>query len=160
MQTSKALTHEQNEALRSVLRGIVEKDFGGVKLRAAKALGISHSLLTEILAGHRGAGTKMLTAISNYTRRSIDDLMGHDFHTTRDPATARDGDELGQHPDFPAALLEFRAKMERRGTRVDESIIAEERTVSFSRALPRVSAEFVAGLYEALLQAREDAAGT
>ena len=67
--------HEQNEQVRALMRKILADEFGGVVTHAAKALGISHSIIHEMLAGSRGAGTKVLRALSTHTGRSIDDIL-------------------------------------------------------------------------------------
>jgi hypothetical protein len=74
---TKALTHEQNESLREIVREVIQRDFGGkVSVAAAKDPKISHSLLFEFLDDRRGAGMKLLEWISARTGRGIDDLLG------------------------------------------------------------------------------------
>lgn len=73
--STKSLPHEQNEQVRALMRKILADEFGGVVTHAAKALGISHSIIHEMLAGSRGAGTKVLRALSTHTGRSIDDIL-------------------------------------------------------------------------------------
>lgn len=60
--STKALPHEQNEQVRALMRKILAEEFGGTVTHAAKALGISHSIIHEMLSGSRGAGTKVLRA--------------------------------------------------------------------------------------------------
>jgi transcriptional regulator with XRE-family HTH domain len=73
---SKALEPEQNEALRTLVRKIIDDDFAGKVSVAAKSLGVSHSLIFEFLDGRRGLGMKALEGLANYTGRSIDGLLG------------------------------------------------------------------------------------
>lgn len=134
------------------MRKILADEFGGVVTHAAKALGISHSIIHEMLAGSRGAGTKVLRALSTHTGRSIDDIL-HGIE--RDPGS-REGDALGQHPEYRAREAELAARMERRGQKADPAILSEMRGWSGSRALPHLSVEFLLRLYEALQQAAED----
>jgi hypothetical protein len=79
---NKALAPETNERLRKLVKEIVDKDFDGKKTLAARGLGISHSLVFEFLDGGRGAGSKFLDALADYTGKSIDELMGRAPATT------------------------------------------------------------------------------
>lgn len=49
--STKSLPHEQNENVRVLLRKILAEEFGGTVTHAAKALGISHSIIHELLHG-------------------------------------------------------------------------------------------------------------
>lgn len=74
---NKALTPEQNDVLRAIVRDVIDRQFGGVVSVAAQATPkISHSLLFEFLDGRRGAGMKLLEWISARTDRGMDDLLG------------------------------------------------------------------------------------
>lgn len=73
---SKSLSPQQNERLREELRRIVDVEFKGNKTHAGKALGISQSYVTEILAGRRGFGQTVLNAMADHTGRSMDELSG------------------------------------------------------------------------------------
>lgn len=152
MSTDKALPPDQTENVRAVLRKIVDEDFGGVILRASEKLGLSRSLIKEILDGGRGAGNKTLTALSEHTGRTRDDILNG---VERDPAP-REGDRLGDHHDFKPRMAELQVKLDRRGVKPDPEIIGEMRDWSGSRALPRLSVEFLLRVYEALQQAHED----
>lgn len=152
MSSDKALPADQTENVRALLRKLVNDDFGGVILRASEKLKLSRSLIKEILDGGRGAGNKTLTALSDYTGRTRDDILNG---VERDP-TPREGDALGDHPDYRAREAELQQRMERRGTKPDPVILAEMRTWSGSRALPKLSVEFLLRVYEALQQAHED----
>ena len=82
--STKALPHEQNEQVRALMRKILAEEFGGTVTHAAKALGISHSIIHEMLSGSRGAGTKVLRALSEHPGRSIDDIL-HGVERERGP---------------------------------------------------------------------------
>jgi transcriptional regulator with XRE-family HTH domain len=108
----KSLPHAQEERVREILRGIVDGDFKGNKSAAARGLKISQSYVTETLAGNRTGGTKLLTALANYTHRSIDDLLGRrPAEVTRehdaDSQLPRTRPVLGNHRDFEAHFAEF-----------------------------------------------------
>ncbi len=154
-QSTKALQPDQNERLREVLRKIVA-EHDGVVSRAAKTIGVSHSLIFEVLDGRRGAGTKLLQALSDYTGRSTDDLLGREVRVEREGQELHEGDSVGSHPDLPRVRAEFVARAERRGERVIPEVLEEALTFSMSRLPPRLSVEFLRRLYEAVLQARED----
>lgn len=153
----KSLAREENENLRRVLREIIERDFDGAASRAAGKIGVSVTMLHEFLHGTRGAGTKLIFGVSNYTGRGIDDLLGRAVTVHPDTQAVREGDELRQHPQWRAVSAQFVEKLERRGQKPDPEVMEETGTASFSRALPVLTVEFVARLYEALLQAKEDA---
>lgn len=103
-QQGKALPGEQNERLREVVRNLVALEFQGNASKAAKAIGVSQSLLSEFLGGGRGAGTKLVNALAAHTGRSIDDLYGR--RVVRVPDDARAYQRLGDHPEFAGALAE------------------------------------------------------
>lgn len=99
---SKSLRDEQNERLRGIVRELVAKDFQGHATNAAKAFGVTQSLVSEFLGGGRGAGPKLVNGIASYTGRSIDDLYGRRVVPVTD--TSRAYQRLGDHPEFPVAL--------------------------------------------------------
>lgn len=65
-----------DEKLRVFLRGYVDERFGGNQKAAAAAFGFAASLLSEFLAGSRGAGKTFLYKVAAHTGRSVDSLMG------------------------------------------------------------------------------------
>lgn len=154
MASERALPQAQNDALRRRLRDLIALRFGGVITHAAKALGVSHATISDVLSGKRGVGQKLLDGMANVTGQSLDVLLGRSVEL--DPAAARGGDQLGQHPLYPAKELEFRAKLERRGVAADEPAITEMRALGMSRARPNLTVDFLMRLYEAILQDRED----
>lgn len=154
MPSDRALPAAQNEALRRRLREMVNARFDGVLTHAAKALGVSHATLSDVLSGKRGVGQKLLDGMANVTGQSLDVLLGRAVEL--DPAAARGGDRVGQHPGYARAALELRAKLARRGVAVDESAVAEIREASMSRVRPVLTVDFLMRLYEAVLQDRED----
>lgn len=89
--SDKSLDLHSNERLREILREIVDKDFRGNKTAAGKVIGISQAYVTEILAGRRGAGNKLLGKLATYTGRTLDDLSG------RKPARAPARSAIPQH---------------------------------------------------------------
>lgn len=134
-----------------LLRAIVDQH-GGVVLHAAKALGVSHSLVHEVLGGGRGAGTKLLRALSEHTGRSMDDIL-RGIERDRGP---RESERLGAHPQFKVRLEELQRVLQRRGTKPDAAVIAEMHEWTGSRALPRLTVTFMMKVYEALQQGMED----
>ena len=154
MASDRALPPAQNEALRRRLRELIASKYGSVLTHAAKALGVSHATLSDVLSGKRGVGQKLLDGMANVTGQSLDVLLGRAVEL--DPATTRTGDRIGQHPSYPSAERELRAKLLRRGVAVDESAVGEVREASMSRARPVLTVDFLMRLYEAVLQDRED----
>lgn len=157
MASDRALPPKQNEELRRRLRELIVSKYDGTLTHAAKALGVSHATLSDVLSGKRGVGQKLMNGMANVTGQSVDVLLGRAIEL--DPAAARGGDQLGQHPLYPAKELELRSKLARRGVAADESAITEMRAIGMSRARPNLSVDFLMRLYEAILQDREDNAG-
>lgn len=154
MASDRALPPAQNDELRRRLRELVTAKYEGAIGQAAKALGVSHATISDVLAGKRGVGQKLLDGMANVTGQSLDVLLGR--RVELDPAPVRDGDRLGQHPAYARAEQEFRSKLARRGVAVDESAIGEVREMGMSRPRANVGVEFLARLYDAVLQDRED----
>lgn len=73
---NKSLEPVRNAAARALVKNLVENDFAGNVSAAAKRLSISQSLLYEFLDGKRGAGMKLLDAVSAYTHQPIDVIIG------------------------------------------------------------------------------------
>lgn len=154
MPSDRALPPKQNEELRRRLRYLIATKYDGTLTHAAKALGVSHATLSDVLSGKRGVGQKLLDGMANVTGQSLDVLLGR--RVELDPAVARGGDQIGQHPAYGPAELEFRAKIARRGVAVDESAISEVRAIGMSRPRAVVTADFLMRLYDAVMQDRED----
>lgn len=157
MASDRALPLAQNEELRRRLRDLITTKYDGVLTHAAKGLGVSHATLSDVLSSKRGVGQKLLDGMANVTGQSLDVLLGR--RVELDPATMREGDQLGQHPAYAHAEQELRSKLARRGVAVDESAVAEVRAIGMSRPRVVVSADFLMRLYDAVLQDREDNAG-
>jgi hypothetical protein len=98
---TKALLAGENEHARAFLRQIVRDEFKDVESRAAKAIGISQSMLHEFLSGTRGAGNVVLTAIANYAGVTVDAVLGR--------ASAPSTPPLSRHPDWARARAEAAA---------------------------------------------------
>lgn len=74
--STKSLDEPRNRAAREFVRAIVDRDFGGTITAAARGLGVSYSALYEFLAGTRGAGMKLLEAVSAYSKQPIETIIG------------------------------------------------------------------------------------
>jgi hypothetical protein len=105
---NKSLEPDQNDALRALVRELIDRDFDGKVSVAAKAEPpISHSLLFEFLDGRRGAGVKLLNWISARTGRGIDELLGR---TPPRSTVSDDGRPIyGNLPPYPE--LERQARL-------------------------------------------------
>jgi len=154
MASDRALPLAQNEELRRRLRELIASKYDGAITHAAKGLGVSHATISDVLAGKRGVGQKLLDGMANVTGTSLDVLLGR--RVELDPAPAREGDQLGQHPTYMPAEQELRAKHARRGAAVDEGAVTEMRTARLSRPRAVVTVDFLMRLYEAIMQDRED----
>lgn len=76
MQKTKASTPEANDAARKFAQAVVDREFGGNTLKAAAALGVSQSYVSDFLRGTKGAGTKMLHALANFCGVPLDVVIG------------------------------------------------------------------------------------
>jgi hypothetical protein len=72
----KSLDPERNEAARGLAKRLVATDFEGNVNAAAKAFGVSQSMLYEFLDGKRGAGMKLLEGIATYRQCTLDEVIG------------------------------------------------------------------------------------
>lgn len=154
MASDRALPPAQNDELRRRLRELVTAKYEGAIGQAAKALGVSHATISDVLAGKRGVGQKLLDGMANVTGQSLDVLLGR--RVELDPAPTRDGDQLGQHPTYMPAEQDMRAKHARRGIVTNEEIVTEIRTARLSRPRAVVTADFLMRLYDAIMQDHED----
>lgn len=93
MASDRALPQKQNDELRRRLRDLIASKYDGTLTHAAKALGVSHATISDVLSGKRGVGQKLLDGMANVTGQSIDVLLGRSIEL--DPAAARGGDQLG-----------------------------------------------------------------
>lgn len=156
--SDRALPPAQNERVRGILRELVRVEFAGAVKKTADALGVTHATVSDVLSGKRGAGQKLLAGIAAHTGRSLDDLVGH--VVVYDPAATRTGSRLGLHPGWTQAEAELRRKIARRFATPQEQVISDMRGVTLTRPLPVLTGDFLLKLYDSLMQADEDAAGT
>lgn len=63
---AKAYGDPTNQQLRAVLRRLVDRQFDRVQSRAADALGVSGSFVSDFLNERRGAGLELLKGLSKY----------------------------------------------------------------------------------------------
>lgn len=75
MGRTKALERRYAEKLAAVLKPIVERQFDNNQTRAAAAIGISQSHLSQILRSE-GAGIAVLIRVRSFIDMSIDDMLG------------------------------------------------------------------------------------
>ena len=154
MASDRALPPKQNEELRRRLRELIATKYDGTLTHAAKALGVSHATLSDVISGKRGVGQKLMNGMANVTGVTVDVLLGRSVEL--DPAGVRGGARLADHPRYATAEQELRAKLSRRGAAPDETAVAELRGVTLSRARPILTGDFLMRLYEAIMQDRED----
>jgi hypothetical protein len=142
MASSKSLTTAQNEHLRGVVRALVAGDFDGNASRAARAFGVTQSLVSEFLGGGRGAGPKLVQGVADYTGASIDALYGRAGVPAVQRALA-----VGRHPEWPAA----RDGALQRARTVRPADIERVADVVLPYQPQHLSPDFVLRLAEALL---------
>lgn len=142
---TKSLTVEQNEHAREALRSVVDGDFGGNQSKAARAIGVGQSLISEVLAG-KGVGPKLIQAIADYTGRSTDDLYGRPARPGL-PNITPGYSLLRHHRDWESA----RAEALQRARTVREPDIDRVGTVALSQPPEELTADFVIRMAEALL---------
>lgn len=155
MASHRALPLDQNEHVRALVRKIVDEDFDGKLTPASHAFGVSHAAVSDLLNGKRGAGAKLLEGVARYRRISIDEVLGR-ATVHYDPVEHREGDRVGDHPEFEAAAQELRERHQRRGVATDESALLEVQGMGLSSPKRHLTREFISLLYEAVLQSRED----
>lgn len=143
--TTKSLSPAQNEHLREVLRELVAKDFNNNQSAAAKALGVTQSLVSEVLAGGRGVGPKFIQNLADYTGRTIDELYGR----APLPRIHSGMEVIGRRHDWPAVRAEA-VKKARTVSAVDIDRVGD---VALSQPPDTLTVEFVLRMAEALLYA-------
>ena len=149
MGRTKSLSPGANEAARAVVRELVVREFAGNVKAAAKAIGVSQSLLHEFLEGIRGAGMHTLEALSKYTGKPIDVIVGH-------APAAMDDSALGRDVDYPARFAELEAWNSRATRPFAADVFDELPTVSFGMRRGPLTVEFLRRVCEAIVQSRED----
>lgn len=101
--SGKALDPKQNEELRRVVTKLIEENFDGNKTAFAREIKVSASMVQEFLGGTRGAGARFLTALADYTGRSVDSMLGRpEPDETRQVRLHQYADAIGNHPMWAA----------------------------------------------------------
>jgi transcriptional regulator with XRE-family HTH domain len=95
----KALQREQNETVRITVRKLVDRDFGGKAVVAARTFGISQPSLSNFLAGKTGAGIRLLISFAHYAGISLDELIQGRIGTKK---------SLGSEPPIRQAIEKLR----------------------------------------------------
>lgn len=98
---------DRHAVARRVLRDWVDRECAGMTARAAKRLGVSSTLVHEVMSGERGAGMKLLDALADETGRSIDELVGR---TPAQPNSSVALTSLGSLPEWKAAEQQARKR--------------------------------------------------
>lgn len=87
-QQTKSMSRERQDAARRFVQGVVDGRFGGNVSQAAKAIGISQSMLYEFLNGTRGLGMKLLEGVADLEQCPMDVVVGREIAGPRDPRSA------------------------------------------------------------------------
>lgn len=100
--------HARADALRAILRAIVQADFEGNQQRAATALGITRGALNQQVNGHTAAGQPTMDGLVAYLRRPIEEIVAAvgDLAALRAPRTESRSVEVcfGALPSWPQLL--------------------------------------------------------
>jgi transcriptional regulator with XRE-family HTH domain len=102
---SKSLVDAANERVRAATRAYVRDRHGNNASAAARELGVSQPMLSEFMAGTRGAGPRLLNAIADATGYSLDYLHGR-----TDSPTGIIGERFLDHPDWARVAAEARRR--------------------------------------------------
>lgn len=65
-----------NERLRQLLVTILRQDFGDDQQRAADVLGVSQSMISLAINGHKPVGPKLMKGLAAHTHQTLDELEG------------------------------------------------------------------------------------
>lgn len=144
---NKSLREDQNKRLRAIVRELVDGEFAGSATAAARAFGVAQSMVSEFLAGGRGAGPKLINGIAEYTGRSIDDLYGR--HVVAVPDGSRAYQRLADHPDWERCYHEALE----RGSLAGPEQIRAAGEVAFTVPPEVLTPDFVIRIAEALATA-------
>lgn len=136
MTRTNSLSDDANERIRKILRALIDRDTSGNITHFAKRLDVTGPGLNEFLSGKRGAGGKLLTAIADYTGRTMDDLMGR---PSAEVPHRLEGAVYGNLEGWPAAAAEAK----RRKIVPDDAIDAAARIGGLTPPTGDVSPEFV-----------------
>lgn len=73
---SKGLDPRSKDNLRKFLQNVVDGTFQGNASRAAETIGLSQSMVYEMLTGNRGGGMRSLLKIARITGASVESILG------------------------------------------------------------------------------------
>jgi hypothetical protein len=107
MPRTKSLSLDRREATKKFVKKIVDERFGGNRSAAAKAFGVSQSMLHEVLEGTRGAGITVLESVADFARCSIDEVMGRKVPGVSGTLRAVRPDEAEDESPERAAAVAF-----------------------------------------------------
>lgn len=106
---SKSLSEERAQAARAFTQRLVQERFAGNTSAAARALGVSQAQLYEFLNGIRGPGMKMLEAVADHARVSLDSVLGRAPEQTGERSVEAPDDLADPSPERAAAVRFARA---------------------------------------------------
>lgn len=162
-----SLSDSELDAARAIVAQIVQKH--GSRTRAAQALKMSKSLVSEFLNGTKTIGMKAIAAIADESHKSIDEVLGRTggVDLTRLMEAYRP-QELGDLPGFyemyPVALWKLPGFDEAAHYLEDAQdihplppgLLKDARNVCLTKPPSRITPQFLRRICDALLQARED----
>ena len=107
----KSLPPVQQEAVKAAIREIVQRDFGGKVQPFAKAIGVSQGFVSDVLNDKRGPGISLLTALSRFAGKSIEELTGGASAEPPPHPTLRAALERGGWPTWAAEAARSRQNL-------------------------------------------------
>jgi len=155
---TKALEKAQNETVRAIARRIVKEQFDDNQSAAARALGISQSMLHEFIADppKRGAGVRMLNGVASYLGWTIDEVVRGE-RTLTVPSHLDDDAETAETIAFATKWLGVQQEAVDRamalckgGTRMPakqllEQLVAAQNALQFEASVGEVEAKRLRG---------------
>lgn len=146
---TKTMSPERADAFRETLRKLINERFDGKVVPASKRLGLSHSIIYEVLEGTRGPGMKVIEKVAAFTGQTLDELLGLPGRTVL-PSM------LGARDDFRASRAEIETRNARAVRPVPANVLDEVATFQTSSPPERITPEYVLRLCDAVIQGRED----
>jgi uncharacterized protein (DUF305 family) len=159
---TKSLEKAQNAAVRSLARKVVKERFEDNTSAAARALGVSQSMLYEFISDppRRGAGVRVLNGLASYLGWTIDDVIRGE-QSLSVPTHLADDDETNDTIAFATKWLGVQQEAVDRamalckgGTRMPakqllEQLVAAQNALQFEASVGEAEAKRLRGEVDA-----------
>lgn len=152
----KSLSQQQNDNARAFIKSVIDEDFEGKQTDAARKWQLSQSSISGFLSGIRGAGMKLLRAVSEYRGTTIDAILGGAEVAGAPSAKERRESRQARYPNQESAIDVWTSQRQREGDEqsVLESVVAEVRSMQLDSEGDLSPAEWMDRLDEAARKAR------